>query len=371
MSAAWIKGTLAFITSVALLADIASAAHFTRGDQTAVRFGVHEIELHGNSDVPNAFETRVTVTFQVLGRDDHSVTVRAFYDGGDVWRARLYVDRPGQWTWSSRSAADPLLDGRRGSFNAVDSTLRGKLRRHPRNARQWITDDGFTFLNLADTAYILFRSPNDPLQPVSEATFRQYVEDNAALGVTSMRAGGAGGYAGWSRSDAPITGYERSNWCWQEDRSDARYWERFDLERLQTTDRRLTWLLENHPHMYVQLIMLGKTNDAGTQWQRIPERARLQTIEYLVARWSAWPQVYYLIVNDMKFTDSPANEGRVALIDRVEGKRCATAYLLAVPATPDRPHEVSHCLLVDSARTDIARSHCEQVSNDRQKRPHC
>ena len=93
--------------------------------------------------------------------------------------------------------------------------------------------------------------------------------------------------------------YNRSNWCWQEDYSadgSNRYWERFDLDRFQTTDRRLQWLLENYPDMYIQLIMGSKVGSRVVSDSR--SRIVTRTIEYMIARWSAWPQVYYQIVND-------------------------------------------------------------------------
>ena len=95
---------------------------------------------------------------------------------------------------------------------------------------------------------------------------------------------------------------KRSNWCWEQEytsNGSNKYWERFNLDRLQTTDRRLAWLLDNYPGMYIQLIMGSKQ---GRKWFEIPAAHRRRTIEYLLARWSAWPQIYYQIVNDTRYT---------------------------------------------------------------------
>ena len=262
--------------------DAAVTANFSRGTETAKKFGVHEIVLTGNGDISNPFDTDVTVTFTPTSGAGNAITVKAFYDGANLWRARLYLSESGKWMWASRSSDDEQLDGRKGSFSAVASNLRGKLRQHPKNKRRWATDNGRTFLNLADTAYILFRSPNHSRQPIDDKTFREYVRANVRMGVTSMRAGGCGGYAGWGRTSAGVAPtVDRSNWCWRKDyhtKGANKYWERFDLDRLQTTDRRLEWLLNNYPDMYIQLIMFSKpygSKDGLTnRWFEIPELSR-------------------------------------------------------------------------------------------------
>jgi hypothetical protein len=307
-----------FLILVPFFVHPAAAQNFTCGAETAREFGIHEIVLTGRADVSNPFETDCVVTFEPDLSKENAVRVKAFYDGKNIWRARLYVSKSGRWSWRSHSDNDLSLNGKAGTFMATASNLRGKLRSHSANRRQWCTDDGQTFLNLSDTGYILFRSPNHPKQPVSDSIFRDYVRDLVPLGITSIRTGGCGGYAGWNRlvRSSLSPDYDRSNWCWEKpyDASGVnRYWERFDLDRFQTTDRRLRWLLNNYPDMYIQLIMLSKE---GKKWFEIPDAFRKRTIEYMVARWSAWPQIFYQIVNDTQFTDKPENLAFVREVGR-------------------------------------------------------
>ena len=154
------------------ITSVAWSANVTRGTSTAKKFGVHEIVLTGNGELANPFAIDATVTFTPASGAEDAVTVKAFYDGDKIWRARLYVSEIGRWSWASKCVDDEKLNGRKGSFTAVESNLPGKLRQHPDNPRQWATDDGQTFLNLSDTAYLLFRSPNDPRQPVKDETFQ-------------------------------------------------------------------------------------------------------------------------------------------------------------------------------------------------------
>jgi glycerophosphoryl diester phosphodiesterase len=281
------------------LADI----NFTSGSQTGQHYGVHEISLTGNGAVSNPFIPQVQVTFTPPSGSSGAVTVRAFYDGGNTWKARAYLKETGLWQWSVTHTDDSSISPQSGSFGVTHSTLSGKLRTHPQNDYQWVTDSGRTFLNLTDTAYVLFREP-DPAESsregVSEAAFRQYVEDDFNLGITALRAGGLGGYAGWGMTSSTLGGlYDRSNWCWQ-----GSDYSRYYLERFQSTDERLKWLLNNYPEIYLQLIFLGKNSECGPGsvgdlWFDISQSDREATLDYMLARWAAWPQLYYLIMNDI------------------------------------------------------------------------
>ena len=102
----------------------ADAANFSRGAEVAQKFGVHEIVLTGIGSVANPFDTDATVTFTPPSGTERAVAVQAFYDGGNTWRARLYVSECGTWRWRSRSADDENLNGQSGSFTVLQSNLR-------------------------------------------------------------------------------------------------------------------------------------------------------------------------------------------------------------------------------------------------------
>jgi hypothetical protein len=148
------------------------AANFTAGSQTATQYGVHEIVLSGNDRAGNPFEAACAVRFTPPSGEGSAIEVNAFYDGGGLWRARVYVSEVGRWRWRSRSANHPELDNQSGALAGADSRLRGMLRRHARNPKHWVTDDGKWFLNLHDTACFLFNA--------SMSQGQRYVEDDWA-----------------------------------------------------------------------------------------------------------------------------------------------------------------------------------------------
>lgn len=274
------------------VATPAYAANFTVGAQRATRFGVHEISLAGKGHGANPFALSCDVAFR--RPSGTTVTVPAFYDGADTWRARVYVNEAGSWGWSSRSDHHGL-DGHRGVFVASASTLRGKLRPHVADSKQWMTEDGRWFLNMNDTVYRLFS------REVRETDFREYVRDVERLGFTSVRSAALGGWE-WDRR-ASSDGQSTTNWPWEgEDTS------RYDLPKFQTTDTRLRYLLDHQPDLYVQLILFGLvqwgTDRSGETWDALPAGVKRDTMRYMIARWAAFPQIFWLLVNDLHLVPS-------------------------------------------------------------------
>ena len=150
---------LIFVLVLILRIPPAFGTNFTTDNQVAKRFGTHEIILNGNGLVLNPFETVSTVTFTPPSGSAKEVIVRAFYNGGNTWRARVYVTEVGIWHWKSASFADPLMNGKTGSFTTLNSNLRGMLKKNPSNPRAWVTDDGRWFVAISDTTWYLFESP--------------------------------------------------------------------------------------------------------------------------------------------------------------------------------------------------------------------
>ena len=73
------------------LCGAAGAANFTSASSAAAKFGVHGITFTGNGRAANPFDTLASVTFTPPSGAGQAKTVFAFFDGGNTWRARVYV----------------------------------------------------------------------------------------------------------------------------------------------------------------------------------------------------------------------------------------------------------------------------------------
>lgn len=259
-----------------------------------MKYGVHEIVLEGNGTVANPFDIVVAVKFVPPSGEQAIKTVHGFYDGGNTWRARVYVSEMGGWRWSSQCATDSQLNGQTGGFSASDSKLRGRLLPHPKNSRQWMTEDGRWFLNLTDTAYFLL-SPKDEMgEPIPTEDFQAYVQDAVDHGITSFMS-----YA------VPCPGSDSEEGSsWSENYFADAGFTRLRLENFQNSDRRLRWLLDRHPEVGLQLILFprGSLWRQDEQWWKnfTPEQKK-RIMRYMIARYAAYPQLFWLIVNDAHY----------------------------------------------------------------------
>ena len=271
----------------------------------ALKFGIYEISLTGDGAVNNPFDTVATVTFTPPSGQANARTIYAFYDGDNTWRARVYVSETGVWRWSSTSAMDKGLDGKTGAFQTVDSKLRGRLLPHPKNPRHWITEDGRWFLNINDTAYFLLSLKDQNGNPISHEDFAAYIRDAVDHGITSFRSWAALGPKGC------LEGIEAWNDSIFEDESCTR----LRLNHFRCSDQRLAWLLEYYPDIYIQLIIfpLGTRWSVDEQfWKNLTTAQKERVLRYIVARYAAYPQVFWLVVNDAHYGPNYPNNNALA-----------------------------------------------------------
>jgi hypothetical protein len=123
---------------------VASAIAVLPGASAGAAVPVHdtaEVVLHasqaydGSAGTPNPF-TSVALTLSVTSPDGRTLAVDGFFDGdgaggsfGNVWKARLYLDRAGTWSWTA-SSSDPGMHGASGQV-ACSGTLPGAFSKGP------------------------------------------------------------------------------------------------------------------------------------------------------------------------------------------------------------------------------------------------
>lgn len=304
----------------------ARAANFTTGTDTAAKFGVHEIVLAGNGSVTNPFDTIATVKFVPPSGEKNAKTVWAFYDGETIWRARVYASETGEWSWSSTCDTDAGLHGKSGKFQCEASKLRGRLLIHPKNPRQWMTEDGRWFLNLNDTSYTLLCAHDFLGNPVTEADFQDYVKDACDQGITSFRSFVANGPRPFFSSPGNS---DRHRW---DDLFSDKDHTRPHLDHLRLADQRLRWLLDHFPDAYMQFILfpLGKPYSADESfWASLPVEKKQRIMRCLIARYAAYPSIFWLVTNDCLYTIDPAMLPYAEMHQKLAGREFPKAEAMA------------------------------------------
>jgi len=274
-------------TVMAVTCSCAVANNKVSGDADAPHRGVYEITLEADSTCANPY---FDVDFQVIfARPDGSeATVDGFYDGGSVFRARAYCDTVGEWRWRSISSNSGLND-KAGSFQVVSSSLKGKLRKHPQDSRQFAYDNGEWFLHIGDTGYRYVTK--------TEPKWKEYVDQAAQMGVTKIRTWFCQG-----RSDVQV--------LFANERRELNlpYW--------QEIDRRITYALENHPDVIFKLIPYGEDTEEIRRYG--DDKASRLIAKYSQARLSAFPNIIWCISNDRDIVKDTNLTGRQVHYDTID-----------------------------------------------------
>jgi len=123
------------------------------------QYGVLELALQSARDYPNPARDCQAVA-EFTGPSGRTVPIRAFWDGGRLWRVRFSPDEVGAWTWRTRCSAPDdaglLKEGER--FECVAYTGENPLYRHgplqrSGDRRSLHHRDGTPFFWLGDTAW--------------------------------------------------------------------------------------------------------------------------------------------------------------------------------------------------------------------------
>ena len=225
-----------------------------------------QIGLDDNTINPYT-EVDLKAVFLKPGGD--SVWVSGFYDGDGTYKIRAYGEEAGKWRWTITSNIE-ALDGKKGKFTVRHSTLRGKLRIHDSDPYQFMYDNGDWFLHIGETGYRYLVD--------TEECWQEYLDEAARMGATKIRC--------WfARSRHTVEA------LYTEDRSglNLAYWREME--------KRLDYALEKYPDIIFQIIPFAEDDQELFYFMNGDFISR-KAIDYMQARWSAYPNVTYCISND-------------------------------------------------------------------------
>jgi hypothetical protein len=350
------NGANAYQAADEAMASVAAATieNFSEGADDAALYGVHEISFTMIT-ATNPYSAPLTITFTPPNAaPGDAKTVMAFYNGiytgtqgtRDIWTTRVYVNRVGTWTWLPPAGAwDPatgapftVITQTFTAYEKPNAELRGMLRvasESATSAKRWYTDDGRTFLPMADTAYrLFFESPtvvpitittsDDPCPPWrNEADTEQFIKDYAAddvnhgINVLRVEALGTWAYPDQQRSavncetglslfwSTVITGtrddlFDGPPTIASLERITATTYLYPNLQSFQRTDDKLKLLLDERPGLYIQMMLVPEPFGVpNNPWNNFDLALKKQLWDTMIARWAAFPNVFWSIGNDM------------------------------------------------------------------------
>ena len=116
-----------------------------------------------------------------------TLTIPAFWDGGDRFMVRFAPPEPGRWTWQSTCPDDPALDGRKGSLRCRKYTGDLALYQHGfiearKGTKYLLHADGTPFFYLGDTHWGMYT------EDLSDEHFKRIVRRRVEQGFTVIQS---------------------------------------------------------------------------------------------------------------------------------------------------------------------------------------
>lgn len=152
----WLRATAIMLTVLAGM--LAATGPATAAAQATVLYGVYEAALRSTRVYEDpAGDVEVIVEF--ASPAGATCSVRAFWDGGDVWRVRFSPTQTSRWRWKCKCSdvSNEGLHGLEGSFECAPCGDRAHAAGGPlrlsQNRRYFVRSDGNPFFWLADTAW--------------------------------------------------------------------------------------------------------------------------------------------------------------------------------------------------------------------------
>jgi len=277
--AAWMSCALAAIVCSAppALAQTLPGSGPARVQPAVEQWSIFELVLRGSTE-GNPFDVQLSAKF-TLGQ--RAIEARGFYDGQGVWRVRFMPPEPGVWTCQTSSDL-PELSGRSGHVTCTKASTPGN--HGPvvvRNTYHFAYADGTPFHPITTTLYGWVNQQSEALQEQTLASLRELPFNRIRMMVLPIA---------WSQDNVPrfFPFQQKEDQSWE--------FARFDPRFFQAIEKRLGQLRDMG--IEAELILFHNRDGGRTGFDRMPESADDRYVRYVVARFSAYRNVWWSLANE-------------------------------------------------------------------------
>lgn len=253
---------------------IGTAEATTKKSGPVARWDHLEINLPGAANGNPFIDVSLTATFR---KQDRTVTVDGFYDGGGSYRIRFMPDDLGTWTWTTKSN-QPALEGKSGTFECV-APVEGN--RGPVSVR-----DGYHFGYADGTPYVECGTTCYAWAFQAEATQRQTIQTLSTSPFNKIRMCLFPKWYQHNRKEPPMYPFPRSG-----DKND---YTTFNPAYFQHLDSLILEL--QHIGVQADLILFHPYDKWG--YQSMPAEVDDRYLRYVIARFSAFRNVWWSLANE-------------------------------------------------------------------------
>jgi hypothetical protein len=275
------KTVVRYFVLIAVVSQVlASFVHAAPAPVTVEKWSVFELELKGPADGNPFIDVRFGATFT---NGKTTVSVPGFYDGDGIYRVRFMPAATGEWHYETKSNRWPLT-GKTGGFTVTPATKgnHGPVRVH--NTFHFAYADGTPFKLIGTTIYNWLDTPED-WQEQTLKTLAASPFNKARMLLLPQQNSFRKDFAPprW-----PYAGKPPRDWDFT----------RFNPEYFQHYEKRIGQLRDLGIEADVILF-----NPYGKPWgfDSLDAAADERYLRYVVARFSAYRNVWWSIANEFDF----------------------------------------------------------------------
>ncbi len=272
-----------FAVAAASAPTVASAAAATVSSGSVARWDALELSFNGPSAGNPFIDVTLAATFTLKNR---SLKVEGFYDGDGIYKIRFMPDDLGDWTWTTFSN-QPALHGKSGSFQCVapDAGNRGPV--SVRDSYHFGYSDGTPYVECGTTCYAwAFQA---------ESTQRQTIETLSASPFNKIRMCIFPKWYQHNRKEPPLYPFPRNG--------DVNDYSTFNVAYFQHFDRLILDL--RRIGIQADLILFHPYDKWG--YQSMPPEVNERYLRYVVARFSAYRNVWWSLANEYDLLRAKTN----------------------------------------------------------------
>ena len=241
---------------------------------------VYEIALVDASSHRPFIDTELSADFYHENRVFH---VNGFYDGDGIYRIRFMPDKPGRWHYATQSNLSKL-DGQTGTFECAPAAAgsHGPVRVH--NTFHFAYADGTPYWELGTTCYAWTHQGDE----IEEQTLRSLAAspfNKLRMCIFPKRYA----YNGSEPSLYPFEGTPPKSWDYT----------KFNPKFFQHQEKRVRQLAELG--IQADIILFHPYDEGHWGFDRLDEATNERYIKYVVARLSAYNNVWWSMANEFDF----------------------------------------------------------------------
>jgi len=267
------------VVTLGLALCLAPARALAQAAQATVeRWGSTEITLSGPSTGNPFMEVDFSATFSQGAR---KLTVPGFYDGGGQYKVRFMPDALGVWEYETHSNR-PELRGRKGQLTATTPSAgnHGPVRVH--NVRHFAYEDGTPFWQVGTTSYAWAHQ--------TDALEQQTLKTLAGAPFNKLRMAIFPNHDDKSEAPRfPFVGQPPKAWDFT----------RFNPEFFRHLEQRVGQLRDIG--VEADLILFHPYDKGYWGFDRMPADVNERYLRYVVARLSAYRNVWWSMANEFDF----------------------------------------------------------------------